>query len=82
MKGFGTNLIVAQRDFGPSALAISSEMEKRYHQIGIESFRRRKLIQSLRLTFDVLKEAYFVFALSLLLKGSLMLWSVLALTSV
>jgi hypothetical protein len=73
MKVYAPSHINVPLDSGLSESAMSSVTAKRFRQSGIENSRRKKLIQSFRLTFDVLKEAYFVYALVISLKAGLTL---------
>jgi hypothetical protein len=73
MKVYVPNRTNVPLDSGLSESVMSLEMERRFLQSGIENSRRKRLIQSLRLTFDVLKEAYFVYALIISLKAGLTL---------
>jgi hypothetical protein len=59
--------------YGLSESVTLSVMERRFRQSGIAHYRRTRLIQSLRLTLNVLKEAYFVYALVISLKAGLTL---------
>jgi hypothetical protein len=73
MRVSASSHINALQNSGLSESVMSLEMERRFLQSGIENSRRTRLIQSFRLTFDVLKEAYFVYALVISLKAGLTL---------